>query len=83
MIKLKKLLSTIFFFPILILVGIFKASNTSNIDIFFWPFGKVINLPIWIALIFSLFLGLFIGSMITSFSFFFKKFNKKYSKNNV
>ena len=83
MIKLKKLLSTIFFFPILILVGIFTASNTGHVDIFFWPFGKVVNIPIWIAIIFSLFLGLFVGSMITSFSFFFNKLNKKHSKNNV
>ena len=83
MIKLKKLLSAIFFFPIIVFIGIFTASNTSNIDIYLWPFGKIFNLPVWITVIFSLFIGLLIGSLITKLSVFLNSFEKKKSLKNV
>ena len=80
--KFKKLLSTIFFLPVVIVIGIFTASNTSNTEIFLWPFGKIINLPIWIIVIFSLFFGLLIGSFLTKLSNLFSFFkNNKSSKN--
>ncbi len=81
--KLKKLLSAIFFLPVVILIGIFTASNTSNTEIFLWPFGKVINLPIWIIVIFSLFLGLIIGSFLMKSSNFFSFVKKNKSSKNI
>ena len=81
--KIKKLLSTIFFLPVVILIGIFTASNTSNTEIFLWPFGKIINLPIWIIVIFSLFLGLLIVSFLTKLSAFFSFFKKNKSSKNI
>tara|TARA_S200000501_G_C20649436_1_gene666767 strand:+ start:382 stop:639 length:258 start_codon:yes stop_codon:yes gene_type:complete len=81
--KFKKLLSTIFFLPVVIVIGIFTASNTSNTEIFLWPFGKIINLPIWIIVIFSLFLGLLIGSFFMKLSAFFRFFKKNKSSKNI
>ncbi len=81
--KIKKLLSTIFFLPIVILIGVFTGSNTKNIEIFLWPFGKILSLPMWIIVIFSLFLGLLIGSFLSKFSNFFSFFLKNNHKKNI
>ena len=83
MYKLKKLLSIIFFLPMVILIGIFTASNTTNTEIFLWPFGRVLSLPIWIIILSALFSGLLIGSFLSKLSSFFAFFQKHNPRKNI
>ena len=71
--KIKNTLVAIFSIPILIIFSIFTFSNTDIININLWPLNFIFLIPVWLAIISSLFLGIIIGSSIMLISSFKSK----------
>ena len=60
----KKTLASIFLIPSLIFFSIFTASNNQIIEIKFWPFEYILQVPLWLSILFSLFSGIIFGSLL-------------------
>ena len=64
----KKAISALFVIPILIIFGIFTASNTDYISIKFWPFEFFFEIQLWLAILSSFFIGIILGGLLLSIS---------------
>ena len=67
-----KIISFFLTIPLIVFISIFTISNSNVTIISFWPFEKIILIPVWaLALIFFI-SGLLIGCILTLFNKYLK-----------
>lgn len=60
---MRRILTWLIAVPVLVAVVVFALHNKSNLALDLWPFGLVIELPVYLALAFALLAGALLGGM--------------------